>query len=200
MEPSGRNRPRRILVVDTEGNPFNNPSFKCILDLLLEKGCQIDLRYPRSHAPMPRVTGVRMLPYGRLVQKLKAVIFGRLCSWRLAVLSVAVESQVLYRNYDLVIGVDRQGLIEAGILKHLKGVPFVFMSFEIMFEAETSTRYKSLERRVSDLASLWLVQDDIRARQLEAENGLKPTNRMLLPLASAGLGLPQDDRLRDTRS
>lgn len=198
MELSERNPPRQILVIDTEGNLFNNPSFKCILDLLLEKGCGIDLRYPSSHAPMPRVTGVRMLPYGRLVKKLKAVIFGRLCSWRLAVLSVAAESRLLYRNYDLVIGIDRQGLIEGGILKRLKGIPFVFVSFEIMFEAETSPRYKSLERRVSDSASLWIVQDDIRAEQLESENGLKPTNKMLLPLASAGLGSPRNDRLRDT--
>jgi hypothetical protein len=67
-----------------------------------------------------------------------------------------------------------------------------------MFEAETSSRYKSLERRVSNSVSLWLVQDDVRAQQLEAENGLQSARKMLLPLASAGLGSPQDDRLRDT--
>jgi hypothetical protein len=192
-----QSRPRQILVIDTEGNAFNNPTFKSILDLLLEKGCRIDLRYPTSHAPMPRVAGVRILPYGRLTRKLKAAIFDRLCSWRLAVFVVLVENLLLYQNYDLVIGVDRQGLIEAGILKRLGDTPFVFVSFEIMFEAETSSRYKALERRVSDSASLWIVQDDLRAQQLEAENGLRPACKMILPLASAGLGTPQNDRLRD---
>lgn len=189
--------PRRILIIHTDGNTFNNPSLKCIIDLLLEKGCEIDLRYPRSNAPMPAPRGVRLLPFGRIAMHLKANIFDRLGSRRLAALSVRAEKLALYRAYDLVIGVDRQGLIEAGILHRLTGTPYVFFSFEIMFESETSSRYKSLERDAAAAASMWLVQDEARARQLEIENGLQPANRFLLPLASAGPGLPGTRRLRD---
>lgn len=198
MEASKRGRPRQVLVIDTEGNPFNNPTCKCILDMLLEKGCRIDLRYPKSHAPMPAVPGLRPLPYSLVVRKLKAVIFGRLCWWPLAAISVAAERRLLYRRYDLIIGIDRQGLIEAGILRRMSGTPFVFLSFEIMFEAETSRRYKALERRASGAASLWIVQDEIRAQQLQHENGLQTMNRLLLPLASAGAASRLGRGLRDT--
>jgi hypothetical protein len=189
--------PKRILIIHTDGNSFNNPSLKCIIDLLLEKGCEIDLRYPRSDAPMPAPRGVRLLPFGRIAKHLKANIFDRLGSRRLAALSVFAEKLALYRRYDLVIGVDRQGLIEAGILHRLTGTPYVFFSFEIMFESETSPRYKSLERDAAAAASMWLVQDEARARQLELENGLQPANRFLLPLSSAGPGAPGTQRLRD---
>ena len=189
--------PRRILIIHTDGNTFNNPSLKCIIDLLLENGCEIDLRYPRSNAPMPSRRGVRLLPFGSIATRLKANIFDRLSSRRLAALSVRAERLALYRNYDLVIGVDRQGLIEAGILHRLSGTPYVFFSFEIMFESETSARYKALEREAAAGVSLWLVQDEARARQLEIENGLRPANRFLLPLASAGPGAPGTQRLRD---
>ena len=51
--PSQQNALKRVLIIHTDGNSFNNPSLKCIIDLLLEKGCEIDLRYPKSDAPMP---------------------------------------------------------------------------------------------------------------------------------------------------
>ena len=189
--------PKRILIIHTDGNTFNNPSLKCIIDLLLEKGCEIDLRYPRSNAPMPAPRGVRLLPFGRIAKHVKANVFDRLASRPLAALCVLAEKLALYRRYDLVIGVDRQGLIEAGILHRLTGTPYVFFSFEIMFESETSSRYKSLERQAAAAASMWLVQDEARARQLELENGLQAANRFLLPLASAGPGAPGPRRLRD---
>jgi len=189
--------PKRILIIHTDGNTFNNPSLKCVIDLLLGKGCEIDLRYPKSNAPMPSPRGVRLLPYGRIAKHVKANVFDRLASRRLATLCVRAEKLALYRDYDLIIGVDRQGLIEAGILHRLTGTPYVFFSFEIMFASETSVRYKALEREAAAGVSLWLVQDEARARQLELENGLQAANRFLLPLASAGAGAPGPRRLRD---
>jgi hypothetical protein len=189
--------PKRILIIHTDGNSFNNPSLKCVIDLLLGKGCEIDLRYPRSSAPMPAPRGVRLLPFGRIAKHVKANVFDRLASRPLAALCVLAEKLALYRNYDLIIGVDRQGLIEAGILHRMTGTPYVFFSFEIMFESETSARYKALEREAAAGVSLWLVQDEARARQLELENGLQAANRFLLPLASAGPGLLSTRRLRD---
>ena len=66
-----------------------------------------------------------------------------------------------------------------------------------MFENETSARYKSLERTASKDVAIWLVQDEVRAEQLQYENSLQPANRILLPLASAGVGIVKAARLRD---
>lgn len=191
------NRSKRILIIQREGNVFNNPSLKCIIDLLLEKGYEIDIRYRKSHAAMPPVTGIRFLPFGRILGLLKLIITDRLCVWPLVTFSVYLENVYRYRKYDLIIGVDRHGLIDASALSRLTNTPFIFISFEIMFENETSAQYKSLERIASRDVSFWIVQDEVRAKQLQSENLLQPSNKFLLPLASAGSGELKTERLRD---
>jgi len=128
---------------------------------------------------------------------LKSLLFNRVCYWPLVFLSVFIEKLVYYNTYDLIIGVDRQGLIEASVLNKIMRIPYVFISFEIMFESETSSRYKSLERTASKDVAIWIVQDEQRAEQLQNENSLQISNRLLLPLASAGFGMVKADRLRD---
>lgn len=195
--PSGHKRSNRILILHREGNLFNNPSLKCIIDLLLEKGYGIDIRYKKSPSPMPRVKGVRLLPFGNVTGLCKAIISDLLCSWPLIVFSVFFERLFLYGSYDLLLGVDRHGLIEASILSKLTKTPYVFISFEIMFKDETSCSFKSLERKASKGVCLWIVQDEVRAQQLQSENLLQPSRRFLLPLSSAGPGLLRTERLRD---
>ena len=108
-----------------------------------------------------------------------------------------MEKILIYREYDLIIGVDRQGLIEASILSKLTKKPYIFISFEIMFESETSAKCKLLEIKASKAVSKWIVQDVVRADILANENQLQTFNRILLPLASAGSGVLNSDRLRD---
>ncbi len=194
---SQQNSLKRVLIIHTEGNAFNNPSLKCIIDLLLGKGCEIDLRYSKSGASMLGYEGIRFLPFGRNLLRWKNLVFDRYCFRPLVFLSVLVEKFIYYKKYDLIIGVDRHGLIEASVLNKITKTPYVYISFEIMFESETSARYKSLEREASKGVAAWLVQDDVRAGQLQRENLLNPLNKILLPLASAGIGVAKVDRLRD---
>lgn len=193
-------RPRergRILIIHADGNLFNNPTLKCIADMFLRNGYEIDFRYPRSFAPMPPTNGIRFLPFGRRLWRLKSFVFNRLCFYPLAFLFVLCEKFFLYRKYNLILGVDRQGLIEGDVLSRLTKTPFVFISFEIMFECETSSRCKKIERRAARQVSFWVVQDAERAEQLQRENGLHVINRFLLPLASSGEGVVEEKRLRD---
>ena len=192
-----RDKSNRILIIHTDGNTYNNPSLKCIIDLLLENGYTIDLRYPSSFAPMPSVNNVRLMPFGRFVGRLKRIVYNRLCSGVLMYLAVFFENLIYYRNYDLIIGVDRQGLLEANILNRLKRTPFIYISFEMTFEDETSIHFKTPERIASKNISCWIVQDDVRANELKREIGLSDRNKMLLPLASSGTGKVGEKRLRD---
>jgi len=188
---------KRVLIIHPEGNLFNNPSLKSIVDLLLDKGCSIDFRYQKSHSPMPRREGIRLLPFGVIARRLKPVLFDRICFWPLVFLLGIVDIFIYYNKYNLIIGVDREGLIEASVISKITGTPCVFISFEILFESETSVRYKSLERKASRNVAAWLVQDEVRAEQLQKENALDPGNKILLPLASAGVGCLSTTRLRD---
>ena len=195
--PSRQKTLKRVLIIHAEGNAFNNPSLKCIIDLLLGNGCEIDLRYSKSDALMPSYVGIRFLPIGGRLCRWKFWVFDKYCIRPLVFLSVLVEKIVFYKKYDLIIGVDRHGLIEASILNKITKTPYVYISFEIMFEAESSARYKSLEKEAAKNVAAWIVQDEVRAEQLQRENRLDPLNKILLPVGSAGIGMEKVDRLRD---
>jgi hypothetical protein len=102
-------------------------------------------------------------------------------------------------RYALLIGIDRQGLVEAAALSRAFKIPCCMVSFEIEYVNETSRRYKSLERLAAAALRLTIVQDEIRATDLVAENGILRHAIFILPLASRGLGKPSGaDRLRDS--
>lgn len=189
---------KQVLIIHPEGNLLNNPSLKSIVDLLLDNGCEIDYRYQKSEAPISHREGIRLLPYGMMMKRLKPRLFNWICYWPLVFLLVLVDMFIYLKKYDLIIGIDRDGLIEANVINKITGAPYIVVSFEIMFESETSARYKSLERKASKNVSAWLVQDDVRAEQLQKENALNPDNKILLPLASAGIGCLGTTRLRDS--
>lgn len=188
---------KRVLIIHPEGNSFNNPSLKCIIDLLKENNIWVDIRYNKSNAPMPKMQGIRLLPYGGIIAMLKGLCVNRFVSLSLTLACVFVENLLFYKKYDLLIGVDRKGLVEASLLSKLTDIPYIFVSFEIMFESETSARFKRIERAASKNVSLWLVQDTIRSRCLHVENHLPKERSFLLPLASEGEGVQSSIRLRD---
>jgi hypothetical protein len=190
-------RDKRALIIHADGNLFNNPTLKCVADMMLARGYEIDFRYPRSEAPMPKVEGLRYLPFGARLWRLKTILLNRLAWFPIALGSVLLEKMFLYRDYDLIIAVDRLGLIEAAALSALTGTPYILISFEIMFASETSERVKRVERKASRNLALWVIQDEERAACLQAENGLDERKRMLLPLASRGIGAQGRLRLRD---
>ena len=197
IEVNKGRRDKRALIIHADGNLFNNPTLKCVADMMLARGYEIDFRYPRSEAPMPEVDGLRYLPFGAKLWRLKTILFNKLAFYPLAVLSVLLEKIFLYRAYDLIIAVDRLGLIEASALSTLTGTPYILISFEIMFASETSERVKRIERKASQSLALWVIQDEERAACLQAENELDPQKLMLLPLASLGIGVQAVPRLRD---
>lgn len=188
---------KRVLLIHPEGNTFNNPTLKSVVDLFRDKNVHLTIRYQLGLSPMPVSPGILLLPIGKIQQKVKNVVFNRLCWEWLAYLYVSLEQIFVYKKYDLIVGVDRQGLIEAGMLYRLVKTPFVFFSFEIMFESETSKHFKSIEKKMAQYVKQWFVQDEIRAFYLQKENNLNPAIKTLLPLASSGTAEKHGARLRD---
>jgi hypothetical protein len=66
-----------------------------------------------------------------------------------------------------------------------------------MFESETSTKFKAIERQAATRVTNWFAQDEIRAEQQAIENNLNLDDCFRLPLASAGVGEHAEKRLRD---
>lgn len=192
-----RQRDKRALIIHSDGNLFNNPTLKCVVDIMLARGYEIDFRYPRTDAPMPTVEGLNYLPFGTRLWRLKNILYNKFAIYTLAFCAVFLEKLFLYRRYDLIIAVDRLGLIEAAVLNALTNTPYALISFEIMFASETSARVKRIERKASERLSLWVIQDEERATCLREENGLDPNKGLLVPLASLGPGTQTAPRMRD---
>ena len=170
---------------------------KAIVDLLLDEGVDVTIRYRGNIAPMPPYRNVIMKPWGRLFGKLKNLVIEKWNSSLLLSFTMHFEAAILRGKYDLIFGVDRQGVIEAGWWSRYLKVPYWFLSFEIMFLCETSRRYKQLEAIAARYSSRWLIQDEVRGELLKEENNLDKKKRIVLPLASKGMGVCGMARLRD---
>lgn len=188
---------KKILIIHPEGNTFNNPTLKCIVDLLREKNIEIYIKYSQSLAPMPMLNGIKLFPYTGRHKKIKNIIFDKIAIQWLIELYVRLTVPENLSGFEFILGVDRQGLIEAAALSRIYGLRCVFISFEIMFEAETGLRYKNIERKASRQIKYWFVQDEIRKQCLIEENNLPEKDSVLVPLASAGKGVFDKKRLRD---
>lgn len=188
--------PKKVLIIHKEGNAFNNPSLKCIIDLLVENDVQISMHYLKSNASIPELYPIKLFSYGRLHNKIKDIIFNKIANIKLLDLYEKILWKYYRYDFDLVIGVDRMGLIEAAALSRIYGTALIFISFEIIFKSETGNNYKRIEILSSSYAKLWFVQDVIRQQCLISENKLKKDNSFILPLASAGIGEFSNKRLR----
>ena len=189
---------KNILIIQTEGNTYNNPTLNAVLDLIKENSINVDIRYPSSIAPMPFLQGIMLLPISSNYRRIKTLIYDRISIWWLASLVLKIDRKFLFKKkYDLIIGVDRFGLIEGSILSKSYKIPLIFFSFEIMFEKETSKSFKSIEKKASKSVNKWFVQDLTRANALHKENELSLDKCFCLPLASEGKGEFKLNRLRD---
>lgn len=187
----------RVLIIHHEGNFANNPTIKCIIDLLLDRGVKLTLRHERNIAPVPTYECVSVQSWSRLHGKIKRFICDRLGSRVLLNIILGIEYLGHRESYDLIIGVDRGGLIDSCYLSSHWQVPYVFLSFELTFREETSAVFKRLEKESANSLSMWIIQDKVRRFHAMTEYGLDLNNCILLPLASEGEGKASDERLRD---
>lgn len=96
-----------------------------------------------------------------------------------------------------VIGVDREGILEAADYVRSRPSPLFFFSFEIMLAEETSRRFKAAEIEACAIVENAFVQDASRAELLSRENNLDPAKVSLIPVAPSGLGKNRFPRVRD---
>jgi hypothetical protein len=191
------NYKKKVLIIHPEGNMYNNPTMKCIIDMLEDLGADISIRYRRSLAYVKENKNIRLFPYNKRHEKIKGYIFDKIMNRYLIQLYVLLMLLKYKNNYDIIIGVDRQGLIEASIISKYTRIPYIYISFEIIFESETNKKFKDIERISSKCVKYWFVQDEIRMRCLINENNLDEINCIKLPLASAGDGVFCKKMLRD---
>ncbi len=100
------------------------------------------------------------------------------------------------RPYELIIGVDAQGIVAAALARKILGVPIAYLSYEIFAGTELPSLkakvLKKLESWAHSQAALTIVQDEPRRQYLYESNGLEvdPGKVCLVPNSPRGEGKP----------
>lgn len=96
----------------------------------------------------------------------------------------------LRKPFDVVIGVDPEGLRQAWLLSRLSSADVVYYSLELMLSDEVSSaaerRLKESERRLSRRARCIVIQDRERARLLAIDNLIATDKFVFAPNAPLG--------------
>ena len=185
-----------VLIIHLEGNSRNNPTLVALTDHLQARG--VEVVYVPEPIPNDR-SGFRSSRWDIVRHKLHVLFFDLTTSLGLMSLWISLKCRELCkkaRRSDLIIGVDRAGLLYAAAVAKKTRKPYGLMSFEITFADEIGGFFKRPERLASRLLSFWTVQDPVRAGLLARENSI-PMQPVLLPVASAGSPPVPPGRIRD---
>lgn len=187
---------KHIFIIHPEGNATNNPTINCLINFFLDQ--QFKITYIISGNPnYPSIEGVTLINRSEVIEKLKRKLFNKYCLIFPSKLFSFIRNLNSFKKYDLIVSVDREGLIEASTLSQFLKVPLLHLSFEIYFASETSKKFKKIEIEASKRISHLIVQDEIRAQALIEENHLLNSCISHVPVSSKGLGEYSAIRLRD---
>ena len=175
---------KNIYIFFPEGNVLNNPSLNCFFEDLSKKN---NLKiFCKKNRYNKNLSNTKYFFQSKLILKISNFIYNQICNYYLAFLFFFISNFYLFfQKIDLIIGVDRVGLIEGSFLSSIKKKPLIFISFEIFFKSETSKRFKYLEKRASKFVKIFIVQDKVRLKYLQTENKLNKRDAFILPVASS---------------
>ena len=173
---------RKILIVHPVGNILNNPN-------LLQIFLTLNEEY-ESHVLLPKL---KILQHHKTVNG-KLITYTKFINILANILKVGIVLKIIagYLNlfylkekYDLIIGVDRLGLIWASCFSKSFKSPYALISYEIFFRRETSKLFKLPEIKASKEISFAVVQDYKRAEKLSEENKINKEKLIQIPVASS---------------
>ena len=196
---------RKILIIYPDGNILNNPN-------LLQIFLALNEEY-ETHVLLPKL---KILQHHKTVNG-KLIIYPKFINILANILQVGIVLKIisgflklfyLKDKYDLIIGVDRLGLIWADCFSKGFKSPCALISYEIFFRRETSKLFKLPEVKASKGISFAIVQDDKRAEKLSEENKIDEKKLIQIPVASSfskpykksmslyqELGIPSDKKI-----
>ena len=105
---------KKVLFIHPEGNITGNPTLESIITSLINHGIGVSLikRY-RPQTEKQVIDGVTQYVDSRWLWYLKSFVVNKMSTLFLARLIAFVFSRRYGTGYDLIIGIDRQGLIES---------------------------------------------------------------------------------------
>lgn len=173
---------KKILIIHPEGNIYNNPNLYEVLRLL-SQNYDMNILIPKLEINKTCISfKPYTIEYNKLFTKLKHKITNR---FFYTLLTYCFDKLYIKKKYDLIIGVDRWGILDAYFLSKRSQIPYAHISYEIIFSKEVSTCFKNLEIEASKNVKFSVVQDPIRGEKLHDENGIDLNKMIYIPVASS---------------
>ena len=147
-----------ILIVHPEGNINFNQNLLGIVEILCELGNYVEIACRKRNF-------YQFSPHGNS---------------RIFFYDTNIPRQE-FSDWKLIIGVDRDGVIEAAKIARILSIPYIYLSYELFFEDETSVEFKDQEREACLHISAAIAQDSERAKLLCKETNIDPNKILLLP-------------------
>ena len=172
----------KILIVHPEGNILNNSN-------LLQIFLALNEEY-ESHVLLPKL---KILQHHKTVNG-KLIMYPKFINILANIFQVGIALKIIARylnlfylkeKYNLIIGVDRLGLIWANFFSTSLKSPYALISYEIFFRRETSKLFKLPEIKASKGISFAVVQDGKRAEKLSEENKIDKEKLIQIPVTSS---------------
>ena len=179
-----------------------NPTLIALTAKLLEHGAKVDLFSPDFHGypgldidierfsfPYP----ARFWCYGitGILRNLKRYSLNH--AWR-------AHAVLGKKKYDLVLGIDPEGVIAAWNYSKKSSTPFIYLSFEIFFGDELKKHWEPFEKKdeiiASRQASLVIIQDKWRAELLGRENSIPKNKFVYMPVSPTNTKNSKSNYLR----
>ena len=182
---------RRIALFNPRPKLAENPSLVCLLKAFARSGACVDVLMPVSDR-FPSVDDglATRYPFPHRFSLWRGGVRTTLRSWWERVQQIQVDRMFAAGAYDLILGVDSAGLIKGYEYAKRLNVPLVYLSFEIFFRDELSSRAEIEEKEreciASQFADLVIIQDKWRAQLLATENRLSPDKFEYLPVSPEG--------------
>lgn len=175
---------RNILIIHPGGNLSNNPNLTAIVKLLYENNFVVDILSVRQ----PEI--------------FQEAIFEN-CNFILVDLkspfsdSIEILTRELRKNYCLIIGIDL-GIVTASILAQKWRIPYIYVSYEILFSDEIGLENKREEIEACKNISFAVCQDPIRSQLLSIENQIPQNIILNIPVSDFYNGpYPRSNYLRE---
>ena len=168
----------KILIVHPEGNIKNNPNLFAITRMMVENGWEV-LVYSRRR---PGIYQGDIFPGARFVFFEETVRD-----------TIRLESSFADEDIRFVIGIDDFGIYKAKEIASFLGVKYLFLSYEILFDAEIKRigcRIDRINKKRAKAAvrhaECAIVQDETRKQILSREYGIPQDKIYLMPVANSG--------------
>jgi glycosyltransferase involved in cell wall biosynthesis len=193
----------RIAIFEPNKDLATNPTLTCLIESLAEEGARIDVIMPFDSI-YPQFKGFATIyPYPEKSASWKGNLKETLKYLAKFLRTKKNKPLMNYKKYDLIMGINSEGLVKSYQFARQFEIPLVYISFEMAFRDEISDNRDILEKQsectACQYADLVIIQDKLRAGLLAVENKISSKKFDYLPVSPSGLSTAKKTNYFHTR-